>query len=234
MGIDNVKTNGVIAKNKIKAVFFYPSVSHSSSVFRHYARIPDVMLCMSKARQILKNRGLPVPLWLWGLMERKESLNSVIHIRLMSFLINVGLYERLIRVTAAHPDFLVGVSPALCVCARSKTFEKVLLNIVHGKDFDQKIVKVYKRKSPQSPYFSMQYFSKMENKAFMEWNKNQYFNHYISILPVSSREKKGIMKQAITLEEVIEGDSLLSWFWPILKRQKMKNIPTRLSDVSFC
>lgn len=234
MRIASIKTNGTKTKNKTKAVFFYPPMLHSSNVFRYYARIPDLMLCMNRARQILKSRGLPIPVWLWSLMEQREPFNSVIQTRLMSFLVSVGLYERLIRITAAQPDFLVGVSPALCVCARSKTFEKILLNIVSGEDYDQKIVKVYKRKSPTSPYFSLQYFSKMENETFEKWSKKQYFNHYTSVLPVSKREKNRIMKQTIALEEVIERDSLLSWLWPILKRQKMKNIPTKLSDVSFC
>ena len=234
MRIANIKINGTQTRNKTKAVFFYPLILHSSNVFRHYARIPDVMLCMNRARQILKNRELPIPLWLWNLMERREPVNSVIQIRLMSFLVSMGLYERLIRVTAAQPAFLVGVSPALCVCARAKTFEKVLLNIISGENFDQKIVKVYKRKSPTSSYFSLQYFSKMEKETFKKWDKKQYFNHYTSILPVANREKNRIMKQAIALEEVIERDSLLSWFWPILKREKMKNIPARLSHVSFC
>ena len=217
---------------KIKAVFFNPTQFHSRNLFCHYARIPEIVLCMHRARQVLKSRSLTIPLWLWGLVDNREFVHSVSDIHLMSFLCHVGLYHRLIRLTSAQPEYLVGTFPAVCVCARSKTFEKVLLNIISGMEYNSDKVRVYQRKSTHSPYFSLQYFSKYGDKLGIHNSKKAYFNYCISIL--SAKQNRRIAKHALLLTDIIEKDSLLSWFWPFLKRQEMKNIPTKLSHVSFC
>ncbi len=217
---------------RIHAVLFSPLVFNSGDIFQHCIRIPEVMICVNKARAILKSRGLDIPLWMYGLIE-KQDLHDETSYRLISFLLNVGLYERFIR-SSPQPDFLVGSSSALCVCAKIRTFERTLLDIAQGVKLDEHIVKIYRRNAPRSAYFSLQYYSVCDKDFLQSLCKKYLITRLTSILPVSDSEKAILSANGMIIEDIIETDSHLSWLWMwlILIKSRMKK--PQLPYVSFC
>ena len=218
------KKSSRIEESKKQAVFFSSDVFQSAGMFQHSLRIPDVMICVNKARFILNHKGLKAPLWMWGLVEKGETFTSPADMRLMSFCLSVGLYERLLRRSPARPDFLIGSSPALGVCARVRTFERAVMDIMSGKPLKDTSARVYKRRSPDSIYFSLQYLSK-NPRVLKDLKKRHRIAHCVSVLPLSKKEQKQISSAGAGLEFVWDKDLLLSWLNPVFKRYQMKPLP---------
>ena len=104
------------------AAFFNDSMLQPIDMFMHCSRIPDVMARIVKAREVLKKYKIQPPIWMFGLVHKGEVFEPYMQ-KLMSFLVDLGLYDRLVRLMGV-PDFLVGTSQALLVSAKVKTFEK--------------------------------------------------------------------------------------------------------------
>ena len=83
---------------KESPLVFDDFVLQSNDIFMHCARIPDVMMRIVKTREILRKYKITVPAWMFGLMHKGETFKSDVHLQLMSFLMNVGLYDRLARI----------------------------------------------------------------------------------------------------------------------------------------
>ena len=72
------------------AVLFNHSTLQSNDVFIHCVRIPDVMVRVIKARELLKKYGVQPPAWMFGLTYKGDKLISPIHFQLMAFLNQIG------------------------------------------------------------------------------------------------------------------------------------------------
>ncbi|MDE0518826.1 MAG: hypothetical protein OXH36_04640, partial [Bdellovibrionales bacterium] len=144
--------------NKTAALFSDFSLQ-SNNLFLHCSRIPDVMVRIIKAREILKRYKIQPPAWMFGIMNKGEGFDSPVHFRLMSFLISLGLYSRLVRLKGS-PGFLIGNSYALLVSARVRTFEKSVIKIFCGREMEQRPLRVYQKKKGTTPVrFSLLHFS---------------------------------------------------------------------------
>ncbi len=208
------------SKKAHQAVFFSNQLCNKNNL-SHYIRIPEVMTTMNKARYILKNKGFALPVWLWGLVEKGDKWDSTYESVLMSFLINVALYDRLIRLSSIRPQFLIGSSLALDVCAKFRTFESSLVDIMCHREIEQNTVRVYKRKPYDSPYFLLQYFSHTGAGALKDLKKHR-ITRCVSVLPISAVDKKRLSASSLKAESMIERDSLLSWLWEILSKNSIR------------
>jgi len=213
----------IIRRNEKTAAVFDDFVLQSNDIFIHCARIPDVMMRIVKAREILRKYKIKIPAWMFGLMHKGETFESGVHLQMMSFLMNVGLYDRLVRIVGA-PDFLIGSSPALQVSARVKTFEKSVIKIFCGTKFKQSSVSIYQKKTGKYPRFSLLHFSdKVKETALRNTAKEYGIEHCILIPPSSWGMDAGSHQESfVTIRSLIEMDPRLAWFWPILKRRQVK------------
>ena len=214
-------------QNKTAAVF-NDFVLESNEMFIHCCRIPDVMVRVIKAREILKKYKIKPPAWMFGLAEKGETFDSPAPLHLMSFLVSMGLYDRLVRLIGT-PDFLIGSSRALMVSAKLNTFEKNTVKIFCGMKHDSNCLSVYKKKQSKMVRFSLLHFSEQVKKdTFQIVVKNYGIEHCVLICPSSYNNIKENSKTAPwTVEGLIEMDPQLAWFWPILKRKQLaKSGPT--------
>ena len=164
-------------KIKYSIVLFSPSLVPSLSAFVQFSRIPDVMFRIIKARRVLKNNHIPVPLWMYGLYGRQKKGDTwSIQKNAMSFLCTLAFYDRLIR-RYGEPNFLIGSSLACAVSARTRTFENSLIKIFKGQNENGEAVSVYKRKFVYNSYkftrSSVLGFSKSVNYSIIFQNLKQ-------------------------------------------------------------
>ncbi len=204
------------------AALFNDSALQSIDMFMHCSRIPDVMARIVKAREVLKKYRIQPPAWMFGLVHKGEVFDSDVHVRLMSFLISLGLYGRLVRLMGV-PDFLLGASQALLVSAKVRTFEKNVIKIFCGAKYEQDSLRVYQKREKNSNRFSLLYFmEKAKNVDLDDMMKKYEIDQCILISP-SLRELKSKEKvSSFTVKGLIEMDPQLAWFWPILKRKQLK------------
>ena len=227
-----------IKRKKVKttarktAAVFNNAVLKSNDMFLHCSRIPDVMNRTIRAREILKRYRIKPPAWMFGLAEKGEVFSSPVHLRLMSFLISVGLYDRLIRKNGA-PDFLIGSSQALLVSARIKTFEKSVIKLFCGWQLRQDGLRVYQKKPNGALRFSLLHFSEsIEEGALQKMAKKHKVGRCILISPSSySAQQKNTV--ALKVESLIEKDSQLSWFWPVLRQKQLMGKPGAKASVDY-
>ena len=214
------KMKKVNKKNTHKtAALFDDFAVQSSDIFIHCSRIPDVMTCIVKAREVLKRYKISPPIWMFGLTHKGEKPKSPEQLSLMSFLISVGLYNRLVRLVGV-PYFLIGNSSALLVSAKVRTFEKMVVNTFCGVELKNSL-RVYQKKMGNMPQFSLLHFSERGGSTSLHSIIKEYeIDRCILISPSSCDivQKKNITS---SVEGLIEMDPQLAWFWPILKRNQI-------------
>lgn len=214
------------------AVVFNDSLLPSVDMFMHCFRIPDVMVRIIKAREILKRHGFQVPEWMFGLVNKGEVFKSSTPLRLMSFLVNLGFYDRLVRFSGT-PDFLIGHSPSLLVSAKVKSFDRSLIKIFHGMDIKQEPFIAYQRKLNSVSRFSLLHFSEAGGlKPLKSIVKEYGIDRCILICTSSGSVAK--LKSTVpscVIESLIETDANLSWFWPILRQSRLKKEMMKITSV---
>ncbi|MDE0118717.1 MAG: hypothetical protein OXM55_01755 [Bdellovibrionales bacterium] len=222
------KNKKISLSNKTAAALFSDFSLQSNNLFLHCSRIPDVMVRIIKAREILKRYKIKPPAWMFGIMNKGEVFDSPVHFRLMSFLISLGLYNRLVRLKGS-PGFLMGNSYALLVSAKIRTFEKSVIKIFCGQEMEQRPLRVYQKKKGTPVRFSLLHFSEDANsEAIQNITKKYQINHCILISPSVFDATKGMVPShaAFKVRGLIEMDPKLAWFWPILKRGQLKSRKT--------
>ena len=65
---------------------------------------------------------------MFGLLDEKDSLPSAER-ELISFLVDLSLYDRFLNQGQSSPDLLIGFSPVVYVTTQVKTFEKTVIDI---------------------------------------------------------------------------------------------------------
>ena len=220
------KIKKTITTNKTAAVFGSFSLP-MNDMFIHCSRIPDVMVRVVKAREILKRYRVQVPSWMFGLMHKGEIFDSPVHFQLMSFLISLGLYDRLVRLEG-KPDFLMGYSQALLVSAKVKTFESSVIRIFCGLEKKKDSIRVYKKIQKTPLRFSLCHFSnepgnELSNETIKNMAKQYGVDCCILISPSAwDMRQKSTSFVFCTVKGLIEMDPQLAWFWPILQNGKLK------------
>ena len=208
------------------AALFGEFALQSNDMFIHCARIPDVMVRVIKAREVLKRYKIQPPSWMFGLMNKGEIFDSPVHFQLMSLLISLGLYDRLVRLKGA-PDFLMGNSHALLVSAKIRTFERSVIRIFCGLEQNQDSLRVYKKNQNPPLRFSLLHFSnETSDEAVQNMTKKYGVGYCILISPSAYDLKKKQNTSShsfFTMKGLIEMDPQLAWFWPILKRKQLKS-----------
>lgn len=216
------------------AVVFSDSLLPSVDIFMHCFRIPDVMVRIIKAREILKRHGFQIPEWMFGLVNKGEVFNSSTPLRLMSFLVNLGLYDRLMRLSGT-PDFLIGHSPSLLVSAKVKSFDRSLIKIFRNVESKQEPFIAYQRKANNVSRFSLLHFSEAGGlKPLKSIVKEYGIDRCILICTSSASVTK--LKSAVptcVIDSLIETDANLNWFWPILKRNRLKKELVKITSGSL-
>ena len=221
------KNKKIIISNKTAALFSDFSLQ-SNHLFLSCSRIPDVMVRIIKAREILKRYKIKPPPWMFGIMNKGEVFDSPVHFKLMSFLISLGLYNRLVRLKGT-PGFLIGNSYALLVSAKIRTFEKSVVKIFCGLEMEQKPLRVYQKKTGTPVRFLLTHFSEDANSETVQNITKKYqINQCILISPsVSDATKEPVPSHtAFKVRGLIEIDPKLAWFWPILKRGQLQSRKT--------
>ncbi len=219
------KKNELPAKKDVQyhktAAVFNDLVLESNEMFIHCLRIPDVAVRVAKAREILKKYKVKPPAWMFGLTNKGETFDSPVHLKLMSFLISLGLYDRMVRLTGL-PDFLMGSSRALLVSAKVGTFEKNIMKIFCSKKYNSNYLSVYKKKQGKVAKFTLLYFSEKSKKnTFQSVAKMCKIDRCILISPSHDSVQEENSRGSITAEGLIEMDSQLAWLWLILKRKQL-------------
>ena len=214
-------------------VFFSSSLIPSTGVLHQYCRIPDVLARVVKAKVILQKNKLSVPLWMYGLSDKKE--NNLVQCRLASFLVTLGLYDRLVRFHGV-PDFLMGSSLAVSVAARMKTFERSIIRILMGMHYDSQAIRVYKKKPDpslqgmqKSARFSLlSFFKSVNHKLILQSLKQECPSAnglIISIHPSKSdihSMRFGSSKSDFSFKNFIDVDLQLKWLRPALRRSQIR------------
>ena len=198
-------------------IFNSPALRTSSALFRHFIRIPEVSIRLTKAREILKRYKIQPPAWMFGLLYKGEQPNKAAHLRLMSLIINTGLYDRLIRLKGA-PDFLVGTGLDLAVSAKVKTYEKTVVKIFCG--MKQNSLKIYKKTQKRPLRFSLLHFSEEIDTSSLYDIINRYQIKRCVFIPSYARNILNKQPEnSLKMEGLIEKDPLLNWFRPVLQRK---------------
>lgn len=206
--------------NQKVAAIFDDSSLRSIDMFMYCSRIPDVMARVVKAREVLKKYKIQPPPWMFGMVHKGEVFESEEHLRLMSFLISLGLYSRLVRLIGV-PDFLLGTSPALLVSAKMSTFEKNVIKIFCRSKSEPDSLRIYQKKQEHNNRFSLLYFIETAKEVdFQKIVKEYGIDHCILVSPsiYDFKDKTA----SFTVRGLIEMDSQLAWFWPILKKRQLR------------
>ena len=219
-------------KNNLdKLMLFSSSLIQTDGVLNQYFRIPDVLARIVKAKVTLQKNKLPVPLWMYGLSDKKE--NNPVKWRLASFLVTLGLYDRFVR-SYSVPDFLVGSSLAVSVAARMKTFERSIFKILMGGQYHSQAIRVYRKRADQtlrglhrSARFSLLSFSKSANYKLILQSLKQECSAKKGVLISVNPSKMGDLSLPLELnhfsfENFIHMDSQLEWLGPILHRNQIR------------
>ena len=202
------------------AAIFNNFAAQPNDIFIHCSRIPDVMTCIIKAREILKKYKISPPMWMFGLTYKGEKLKSPEQLNLISFLINVGLYNRLVRLVGV-PHFLIGNSPALLVSAKVRTFEKMVINIFQGVELKNGLM-LYQKRTRNVSYFSLLHLSEKENSISLQNVIKQCdISRCILISPASCDTIVQNKSRVPRVESLIEMDTQLTWLWPVFKRNQL-------------
>ncbi len=206
-------------KHKSLVIFNSPASRTGSALFTHFIRIPEVSIRLTKTREILKRYKIQPPAWMFGLIYKGEQPNKPAHLRLMSLVINTGLYDRHVRLKGA-PDLLAGTDEDLSVSAKVKTFEKTVIKIFCGWQAKQNSLKIYKKTKKRPCRFSLLHFSEeIDTGSFYDIINRHEIKRCV-LIPSSARNI--LNKQpdsSLTMEGLIEKDPLLKWFHPVLKRK---------------
>ena len=231
------QTIGTVDSLPKTAAVFNNSLLPTANLYTHCLRIPDVALRISKAREILKKYKIQAPAWMFGLVNKGETFSSSPHLHLMSFLVSLGLYDRMVRLVGT-PDFLIGSSVALSVASRMRTFEKSILKIFCEIEPIQESLRVYKKRELSNiTRFSLLYFSEtFKERTFLKLVKEYGIEHCVLIsLPPQKMGKKIKKPSTLRVEGLVEMDSQLSWFWHILNRRQksLKKITPEFSLDTF-
>ena len=227
---------------KIKKAAVFQNTPLPWSDLFHCARIPEVMAHIVRVREICRKYKIPAPSWMFGIRDKATKAPSYSEQHLISFLVNLGLYDRLVRLQGV-PDFLIGDSPALLVAGKIKNYEKTILSILGDKSTNflaQKPLRIYYKKADR---FVMLYFSQAGGDSVLKNIVNEY---HIKKLVLVAPFVLGKMKTALAnkklpcaVDLMVEKDPQLAWFWPILKRktlgQSRKTFTSRMypQDMGF-
>ena len=225
--VHNMKKQKKICLEKTAGIF-NDSVLSSADMFMHCSRIPDVMIRVIRAREVLKRYGMQVPEWMFGLVNKGEVFDSPVPLRVMSFLVSLGLYDRLVRFEGI-PDFLVGHSQALLVSAKIKAFDRSFIKVFRGMESQQESFIVYKKRKDNISRFSLLHFSQAGRfKLLKDIIKEYGIDRCILICtsPTSIVKLKEVLPSC-TFESLVERDPQLYWFWPILNRSYLKKKMTK-------
>ena len=216
-------------KTDCSLVLFSSSLVPSSNMFNQYLRIPDVLARVVKAKRILQKNKLSVPLWMYGLSGKKK--NNIAHWHLASFLVTLGLYDRLVRFHGV-PDLLMGSSLAVSVAARMRTFERSMIKILMGMHSTSQAVRIYKKKTNWSQYtsrksarFSLLSFSKSVNHELILQSLKQEYPLAQGVLISAHPSQYDILSAAqtgLSFKNFVDTDLQLEWLQALLRRSQIQ------------
>ncbi len=217
-------------------VLFSSATVDSMDMFSHCVRIPDIMARMGRAREVFQKYQIPVPLWLFGLVDGREIFDSPVHLHLISFLMSLGFYDRLLRLYCM-PRILIGRSTALLVATGAKMFEKAVLEIYfQATESDKKKDKLYVfRKKPNHPTgFSSLDLGENESEILSKLDAKYRNQNCVLILPscFGLKEEKDLSHFPFVFRDMVKMDTNLSWFWPILRRRQLEQ-KNRIGEIFY-
>lgn len=215
-----------------KGVFFSSQPLWGLRAFQHCLRISEVMERVEQARRVLHKNQIPLPVWMFGLFDSSKS--SSFSPQLMTFLLNMGFYDRFCRLFGP-PPVLMGYGLPVLVAARFKTFERAVMEIVTGKEpLSGGNFRVYHKKTPASRRFSLLVSPGLNSfrigpasAPFKQGGKN---NHPLVRIPpacVLSAKKAGF-PGSLKLKDWMDYDTSLVWLKPLLTRHRKQNPPPSL------
>lgn len=216
-------------KTDCSLVLFSSSLVQSSNMFNQYLRIPDVLARVVKAKGVLQKNKLPVPLWMYGLADKKK--NNIVQWRLASFLVTLGLYDRFVRFHGV-PDLLMGSSLAVSVAARMKTFERSMIKMLMGMNYASQAVRIYKKRtdwstqiSQRAARFSLLSFSKSVNHKLILQSLKQEYPLAKGVLISAHPSQYNILSATqtdLSFKNFIDMDLQLGWLQALLRRSQIR------------
>ena len=216
-----------------KGVFFSSQPLWGLRAFQHCLRISEVMERVEQARGVLHKNHIPQPVWMFGLFDSSKS--SSFSPRLMTFLLNMGFYDRFCRLLGPPPA-VMGYGVAVLVAARLKTFERAVMEIVTGQDSLSGDFRVYKKKTATSRRFSLLFpppsgEGLSSSAGFLSASKRGggTKSPFLVRIPPACvlRDKKTSPSpaRALKLKDWMDYDSSLVWLKPLLSHYRKHKTP---------
>ena len=145
----------------------YP-VEYFNELFVQYSRVPEVAFNISKAKEVLEKYKITPPAWMFNLLDTKDLLSQEER-ELMSFLVDLSLYDRFLSQEEFSPNLLIGFSPVVYVATQVKTFEKTVIDIFCSVVSPPPSLRVYQINKQQYkaslPSYSLLHFLEKEQSV---------------------------------------------------------------------
>ena len=207
-------------------------------------RIPEILNRLTHYREILNEKGINVPLWVYSLIQDLKILTEWRQPFILNFLINLGLFERYISYNG-WPQYIIGSDPLISVIEGKVSFEEQVLLLSHGYSQDSPKLQLYKVSSyynKQTDSFCLNSLKKQSVGHSME-DFLEYFKFHLKsdwrdwFFQLLSPHKEEFMDEleskGAVVRDFLEFDSSLKWLWPSWKKFQLKALRDRSLQTGY-
>ena len=211
-----------------------PQVPINSKLYMEMVRIPEVLSRLRQYREILNKNDMYVPVWLYCLIQDIRSLKGSPQFYILSFLINMGLFDRWIA-RSGWPHYFIGSDPLISTVTGEISFEEQVLLLNRGYEQSLPQFQLYKaasyynrqtasfcltqlkrKKASYSLKDILVYFREKVQKeeCIEEWVFQLLAPHELDIM-------EGLETCGVFPKDFLEKDQELKWLWPVWKKSQI-------------
>ena len=198
-------------------------------------RIPEVLNRLKQYREVLNEKGINVPLWVYSLIQDLKILTENHQSFALNFLINLGFFDRYISYRG-WPQYIIGSDPLMSVLVGEVSFKEQALLLSHGYSQDSSKLQLYQVSSyynKQTDSFCLNSLTKLEAghtieeflEYFKTYLKKDWGSWFFQLLSPHEEEFRLELKsKGIFARDFLEFDSSLKWLWPSWKKLQLKDL----------
>lgn len=210
-----------------------------NNFYRNLFKVPEVLNRLRQYREILYKNDIEVPLWIYCITQEIKTLLANLQPEIVCFLVNLGLFDRLIS-KQGWPNYLLGSSSVVSVISNEISFEDRCLLLAKEKSFSEtedvntntkdglillKADSYYDTKTEKFLLTNLK--TKLRSLSFEDGIKmiEKYDIDCKRIYQFLSPHKGKTLDDLLSLDirpmDFLEADQDLKWLWPSWKKTQM-------------
>ena len=207
-------------------------------------RIPEVLNRLKQYREVLNEKGITIPIWVYSLIQDFKVLTEGHQPFTLNFLISLGLFDRYVSYKG-WPKYIIGANPLISVIAGEVSFEEQVLLLNYGYNQSSSKMKLYETSSYYNTQLDSFYLNKIKELQtspnigglleFLNTHlKIAYGNQNFQLLAPHEAEFMAELKsKGFIVKDFLEFDSSLKWIWPSWKKLQLERLKSQSVQAGF-